>query len=285
MSRHFRNVRASRPGAMKDVAMLAAMALLAGCSAPGATSRLDRAPAGTTGPTAAKPAQPGLEDYVWVLQDARDRDGRRIDVLFPAEDEGRLRFDPKTGHVGGDFGCNSLGGPYLQDGDTLTAKPGEGWIMTLMGCPQNAAESRLAALFAAPQRMRLRAGEPPVLVLSRLDASATTTWRGVPTWPTRHGQPGTPLLLEIAPQPVRCPPPYRGIGEPQCLRVREVPADYTPWNGKTANAPWFVIDGIRGYAHDPRQVRVAQVLRFDVKGDPQYVLEHVSTAGMVEEPR
>jgi len=58
----------------------------------------------------------------------------------------RLSFDPE-GQVSGTFGCNSFGGDYSQDGDTLTFGP---LMATLMACDEARNMQEMAG-FAALQ--------------------------------------------------------------------------------------------------------------------------------------
>ena len=258
---------------------------IGGCSTPPSAGS-------TTTPAApaadAVPNEAELAAYVWELQEAVDATGKRIAVLFPPDARGRLTFDSVAHAVSGHYGCNSMGGRYVLDARGVLANADDhGWMSTLMGCDVNAAEGALADLFRQPLQLRITTGDLPLLTLDRIDGTARTRWRGVPTLDTRYGQAGERLHLEIAAQPMHCPAPLPPRS--QCLRVREVPEPFDIFDRKAdPGRPWRALEGISGYTHDPRMHQKVVVKRYRlpaVRGWPaedRYVLESVTMGENVE---
>ena len=91
-----------------------------------------------------------------IAVDARTFDGRRWQVMAidgratPAKGDYSISFS--GGDLGARFGCNSIGGSYSVNGETLLATQVRS---TLMGCPEPAATFEREGLAVLNQPMRL----------------------------------------------------------------------------------------------------------------------------------
>ena len=91
-----------------------------------------------------------------VLADARTFDGTSWRVAAidgrPTPKSGDYRIDFRKGQIGGRFGCNSWGGPYVMAGETILASR---IIATQMACgdPAGTFESQGFAVLRQPMRL------------------------------------------------------------------------------------------------------------------------------------
>ncbi len=211
----------------------------------------------TAAPATAPPARASLTGHHWRLDDARDRDGARIDALFVRDDH-PLTLDFAESRVGVSETCNRMGGSYTTEGRTLRVSR---MVSTMMAC----ADARLmqldkeaAARLEGESRFALTDGPTPRLTLTTA-AGEVLAFIGQPTAETRYGAPGEQIFLEVGPQTRPCPHPM--IDDARCLQVREI--RYDAAGVKTASGPWQnFFDPIEGYTHEEGMRNVLRIKRF-----------------------
>jgi heat shock protein HslJ len=269
---------------MKYLHLIVVFALSA-CSAPSAHDSASAAAPGSKSTTAAMTNPALLDRYHWVLADATDRKGARIDALF-ARPERPLQLDFGDGHISVENACNRIGGAYsLQAGRLQVGRLGS----TLMACT----DPKLAALDGAissrlersPAFVLSSGGDAPHLELTT-DEGDRLVFHGQPTPETRYGGAGERVFLEVAAQTVPCSHPL--IPNKQCLRVREVHYD---GNGLKTGTPgeWQMLyQDIEGYTHEPGVRNVLRLKRFKIAHPPAdapaqaYVLDMVVESEIVK---
>src|SRR5690606_6530713 len=108
---------------MKRILLLSLpVAMMVACSNPSNATKTDVT---TTDSTAAAAAPAASVDATqlganhWVLDNAVDASGKRIDGLFVRADK-PVTLDFKDGRVGASNTCNHIGGGYTLEGDALT---------------------------------------------------------------------------------------------------------------------------------------------------------------------
>lgn len=254
-------------------ASLMALALLAGCSTGEPASG-----ASTTGP--ADPA-PLLTAHTWLLTDATDAAGSRIDALFPRADQ-PLALAFADGRVQVSGGCNSASGNYRLSGATLEI---DQMMQTQMACaaPLMDADAAITSRLTGTTTLEVEAGDPPRLQLAT-GSGDVLGFSGQATAETRYGGPGTQMFLEVAPEPVACSHPL--MPDHRCLRVREI--HYDTSGVKTSTGEWSLLyQEIEGYRHEPGIRNVLRLKRFEVADPPAdassvaYVLDMVVESELV----
>lgn len=259
--------------------------VLAACSATPARNAGSAAAPGAK-PTAAAMTNSALLDrYHWVLAEATNRNGARIDALF-ARPEMPLQLDFAAGRIAVVNACNRIGGAYSADAGHLQVVH---LASTMMAC----ADPKLAELDGAIAR-RLE-GKPALALSSAIDAPLLVltignadrlAFVGQPTAETRYGDTGERMFLEVAAQTVPCNHPL--IHDKQCLRVREVHYD---GNGLKIGTPgeWQVLyQDIEGYTHEPGVRNVLRLKKFKIPNPPAdapavaYVLDMVVESEIVK---
>lgn len=205
-----------------------------------------------------------LTRYHWLLDDARDAAGKRIDALFVRADKPiQLDFNASTVSVGN--ACNTLSAHHTPSGDSLTIDP---MATTLMACPDQA----LAALdrevgkrLQGKLAMQIEEGATPTLVLTNA-AGDVLRFKGQATADTRYGGPGERMFLEVAAATKACSHPL--IPNMQCLQVREIKYDD---NGLKVGTPGVFenfYSSIEGYTHQDGVRNVLRVHRYTVANPP-----------------
>ncbi|MGX9718595.1 DUF4377 domain-containing protein [Stenotrophomonas acidaminiphila] len=267
---------------MKRILLLALpIALMSACNNTPSTAQGDATPAADTAAPAAPAAAAAAVDAGqlganhWVLDNAVDSAGKRIDALFVRADK------PVTLNFAGDRlsvdnTCNRMGGGYTLAGSEITVSR---MASTMMACADQ-------ALMALDQAVGSRL--EGTLKIDQLDASTlrltsaagdVLSFRGEPTAETRYGGPGETVFLEVDAQTRPCPHPL--IPDKQCLQVREVHYDDKGLEqGKRGEFSNFY-DAIEGYTHEDGVRNVLRVKRYAVKNPPAdapsqaYVLDMV----------
>ena len=218
----------------------------------------------------------------WVLDNATDSAGKRIDALFVRADK-PVTLNFIDGRLAVDNTCNRMGGGYTVAGSTLTVSP---MASTMMACAD-------PALMALDQAVGSRL--EGTLKIEQLDAATlklstaagdVLTLRGEPTAETRYGGPGATVFLEVDAQTKPCSHPL--IPDKQCLQVREVHYDDKGLEQGQRGAFENFYDGIEGYTHEAGVRNVLRVKRYAVKNPPAdassqaYVLDMVVGSKIVK---
>jgi len=267
---------------MKRILLLALpIALLAACTAADKGKTIT-----TASETAAAPST--LDANVltanhWLLDDASDGSGARIDGLFVRADK-PLTLDFGDGRLSVANTCNRMGGSYGLSGDTLTVAP---LASTMMAC---ADEALMALDQAAGKRLegtlKVRRLDPSTLVLTTAGGDMLR-FRGEPTAETRYGGEGETVFLDIDAETVPC---SSGVMQAQCLQVREVHYDGNGLEQGKRGAYENFHGSIEGYEHQPGVRNVLRVKRYTVKNPPAdasslaYVLDMVVSSETVQQP-
>ena len=218
----------------------------------------------------------------WVLDNATDSAGKRIDALFVRADK-PVTLNFIDGRLAVDNTCNRMGGDYTVAGSTLTVSP---MASTMMAC----ADQTLMALDQAvgsrlEGTLKIEQLDAATLKLSTA-AGDVLTLRGEPTAETRYGGPGATVFLEVNAQTKPCSHPL--IPDKQCLQVREVHYDDKGLEQGQRGAFENFYDGIEGYTHEAGVRNVLRVKRYAVKNPPAdassqaYVLDMVVGSKIVK---
>lgn len=218
----------------------------------------------------------------WVLDNATDSAGKRIDALFVRADK-PVTLNFIDGRLAVDNTCNRMGGGYTVAGSTLTVSP---MASTMMAC----ADQTLMALDQAvgsrlEGTLKIEQLDAATLKLSTA-AGDVLTLRGEPTAETRYGGPGATVFLEVDAQTKPCSHPL--IPDKQCLQVREVHYDDKGLEQGQRGAFENFYDGIEGYTHQAGVRNVLRVKRYAVKNPPAdassqaYVLDMVVGSKIVK---
>lgn len=205
-----------------------------------------------------------LTRYHWLLDDARDAAGKRIDALFVrANQPVRLDFNASTISVGNT--CNTLSAHHTPTGDSLTVEP---MATTLMAC----ADPALAALdrevgkrLQGKLGMQIEEGATPTLVLTNA-AGDVLRFKGQATAETRYGGPGERVFLEVAAHTKPCSHPL--IPNKQCLQVREIKYDDKGLKVGAPGAFENFYDAIEGYTHQDGVRNVLRINRYTLDNPP-----------------
>ena len=218
----------------------------------------------------------------WVLDNATDSAGKRIDALFVRADK-PVTLNFIDGRLAVDNTCNRMGGGYTLAGDQLSVSR---MASTMMACAD-------PALMALDQAVGSRL--EGTLKIEQLDATTlklstaagdVLTLRGEPTAETRYGGPGATVFLEVDAQTKPCSHPL--IPDKQCLQVREVHYDDKGLEQGQRGAFENFYDGIEGYTHEAGVRNVLRVKRYAVKNPPAdassqaYVLDMVVGSKIVK---
>jgi heat shock protein HslJ len=221
-----------------------------------------------------------LSRHYWLLEQAHDASGTRIDALF-ARAELPLRVDFNASMLSIGNACNLLSAHHSITGHTLTVEP---MVSTQMAC----AEPGLMALDQAiSQRLQGMLqmqfsgdAEQPVLQLTN-PAGDVLQFLGKPTAETRYGGEAERIFLEVAAETKPCSHPL--IPKMMCLQVREI--HYDAQGLKTGDAGEFghFYDAIEGYTHAPGVRNVLRVKRYSLANPPMDASRYVYVLDMVVE--
>lgn len=226
-----------------------------------------------------------LARYHWVLGEATDRAGARIDALF-ARPERPLQLDFHDDRIAVANACNAIGGGFTLSNGRLRV---DRLMSTMMAC----ADPKVGALDSAI-RHRLE-GHPAIALIPgknvtrlelRSDNGDHLVFTAQPTAERRYDGPGERVFLEVAAQTAPCNHPL--MRNARCLRVRELHYDD---NGLRAGEPgeWKVFgQSIEGYTHEDGVRNVLRLKRFSIANAPAdapstaYVLDLVVESEIVK---
>ncbi|MDR0184850.1 META and DUF4377 domain-containing protein [Lysobacter arvi] len=268
---------------MTRFALLSLTLALAACTrSPQDASPPAAATSSTPPPAATTPASAAIDTAVlgahhWVLADAVDATGRRVDALFVRADK-PVTVDFADGRIGVSNTCNRMGGTYTLDGAKLTVGD---MASTMMACSDPrlmALDSAIGERLRGAQTAAVQAGATPTLTLTAANGDVLT-FRGEPTAQTRFGGPGETVFLEIAAQPTPCNHPL--IPDKQCLQVREVQFDDKGLRTGTPGEWQPLYQDIEGFEHVVGTRNVVRVKRHAIRNPPAdapataYVLDMV----------
>lgn len=219
-----------------------------------------------------------LQAYYWDLAAAYDGQGQAAPSWrLQGRPAARLQFAEQRVSV--QNLCNVVGASYTLDGSRLqVSRP----MSTMRACADRelmALEQRVAAQLPAAQRVDVRGGGAPQLVLHFADGSR---WElaGTPTPQTQYGSAGERIFLEVAPQRAACS--HGGMKDAQCLRVREV--RYGDNGVKQGVGEWQLFYGdIQGYTHEPGIRNILRVNRFKRQNVPADASAYAYVLDMVVE--
>ena len=256
--------------------------MLAACSASNPTSETAGTPAPTTDAAAAPSALQSvltLSRHYWVLEQAHDARGKRIDALFVRTDLPlRLDFNASMLSVGN--ACNLLSAHHSVSGHTLKIEP---MVSTQMACaPEVMALDQAVSQRLQGELQMLFAGdaEQPTLQLTNA-AGDVLQFVGKPTADTRYGGEPALVFLEVASATKPCNHPL--IPQMQCLQVREI--HYDAQGLKTGDAGEFghFYDTIEGYTHEPGVRNVLRLKRYTLANPPMDASRYAYVLDMVVE--
>ncbi|HEY5805556.1 MAG TPA: META and DUF4377 domain-containing protein [Lysobacter sp.] len=271
---------------MNRLTLLALPLALAACAkapsppeaaTPPVTPATVEAPAAAATATASAIDATALGSQHWMLEQAVDAKGQRIDALFARADK-PLQLDFRDGRVSVGNACNRMGGGYTVDGNRLQVAR---LAATMMACTDPklmALDQAIGKRLEAPQTIALRSEGEPQLTLTSADGEVLT-FRGEATAETRYGGPGETAFLEVAAQTKPCNHPL--IPNKQCLQVRELHFDDRGIKSGTPGEWQPLYQDIEGYEHTPGIRNVVRVKRFTIKNPPAdgsstaYVLDMV----------
>ena len=272
---------------MKRILLLSLpFAMMVACSNPSnGTKPETTTPASTTAPATAAAAIDAsqLGANHWVLENAVDASGKRIDGLFVRADK-PVTLDFQDARVSVSNACNRIGGGYTLEGDALTVGNmmstnmacGEPGVMALDGLVSERLEGKLT--------VRSLDAASLVLVTAKGDV---LTLRGEPTAETRYGGEGETVFMEVDAQTTPCSHPL--IKDYQCLQVREVKYNEQGLEQGKRGAYENFYGGIEGYTHEPGVRNVLRLKRYQVKNPPAdgssqaYVLDMVVGSELVKQ--
>ena len=258
---------------MKRILLLGLpLALMTACNKPAPPDET-AAPVASTAPAALDGSL--LAGNHWLLENATDSAGTRIDALFPRADK-PVALDFDDGRLSVANTCNRMGGGYALEGSELNISH---MASTMMAC----ADPALMALDQAVGDRLVGAVKIEQLDAATLRLTTATgdvlTFRGEPTAEARYGGEGETVFLEIDAQTKPCPHPM--IPDKQCLQVREVKYDDKGIEQGTRGEFGHLYDAIQGYTHEDGVRNVLRVKRYAVQNPPAdassqaYVLDMV----------
>jgi len=267
----------------RNLMLILPLALLAACSdpssqAPASTGRDELAPAPTAAAdqkaAALLDTQRLLANH-WMLENATDSSGKRLEVLL-AREEKPVTLDFQDGRITVSNTCNRMSGGYTLADGTLTISP---LASTMMACTDK-------ALMALDQAVGSRLEGTLKTELGVNDQLTLHTAGGDrlvfgprPTADTRFGGPGETVFIEVAAQARPCPHPL--IRDKQCLQTREVKFDDKGLKQGTPGEFENFYGSIEGYTHEPGTRNVLRVKRYAIANPPAdapaqaYVLDMV----------
>jgi heat shock protein HslJ len=221
----------------------------------------------------------------WLLQDAADAQGRRIDALLVRPTR-PLQFDFVDGHVRIANACNGIGGDVRIDGDSLRFGP---LVSTKMACADPAVmalDGEVAKRLESRIRFRLLESDPPQLMLTTANGD-TLRFVGTGTPEAHFGSPGTIVFMEVAAHIKPCQHPMTPVLR-QCLEVRERQYDAQGLPVGTPGEWQLFHDTIEGYIHEEGVRNVLRIKRFPIANPPMdgpatgYVLDLVVESETVD---
>jgi heat shock protein HslJ len=221
----------------------------------------------------------------WLLQDATDAQGLRIDALLVRPTQ-PLQFDFVDGHVRIVNACNGIRGDVRIDGDSLRFGP---LVSTKMACADPAVmalDGEVAKRLEARIRFRLLESDPPQLMLTTANGD-TLRFVGTGTPEDRFGSPGTIVFMEVAAHIKPCQHPMMPSLR-QCLEVRELHYDADGLRSGTPGEWQLFHDTIEGYTHEDGVRNVLRIKRFPIANPPMdapatgYVLDMVVESETVD---
>lgn len=219
-----------------------------------------------------------LPRYHWRLQDARSRDGGRIDALFARANK-PLTLDFHDGRVSVRNACNGIGGSYTLDGGTLAFGPMVGTMMACADPKLTALDGAVTSRLNGKSQVALTAGASPSLTITLADGDVLT-FAGKETAEAKYGGPGKQVFLEVAPQRVACSHPL--IPDHQCLSVREIA--YGDNGVKTSTGQWHPLyEEIEGYDFRTGTRNVLRLKQFERANAPADASRTVYVLDMVVE--
>ena len=271
---------------MKRILLLSLpVAMMVACSNPPNATKTDATPTDSTAAATAPAASidaTQLGANHWLLDNAVDASGKRIDGLFVRADK-PVTLDFKDGRLSASNTCNNIGGGYTLEGDAFTvgnlastqkacAEPG---VMELDGLVSERLQGKLTVRTLDASRLVLAAANGDVL-----------TFRAEPTAETRYGGAGEQVFMEVDAQTKPCPHPL--IKDATCLQVREVKYDDKGLEQGKRGAYENFYGNIEGYNHEPGVRNVLRLKRFQVKNPPAdgsslaYVLDMAVASELVK---
>lgn len=244
-------------------------------------------------PAASDPSPPQRDDATnnaldgqhWLLQDAADAQGRRIDALLIRPTQ-PLQFDFVDGRIHTTNTCNRMSGDVRIDGDTLRVSP---LVSTKMACADPAVmalDAEVAKRLEGKIRFRLLESDPPQLMWTTANGD-TLRFVGTGTAEDRFGSPGTIVFMEVAAHIKPCQHPMMPTLR-RCLEVRERQYDA---QGLPVGTPgeWRLFhDTIEDYIHEEGVRNVLRIKRFPIANPPMdapatgYVLDLVVESETVD---
>ncbi len=257
---------------------------LAACTSgenPGKTTADAATPVATQQAPAASSiaaGSPTLGRYHWVLTDATNADGMRIDALF-ARDDQPVQLDFVDDRLAISNSCNLMSGGYQLGGGDLSVEP---MAQTEMACvePKLAAlDSEVSRRLQGKTRIEMTGGEDSPRLHLTTASGDKLAFAGKATADSRYGAEGEQVFMEVAAETTPCDRPM--IADKQCLQVRE--RTYGD-NGviSSASADWEPLyQDIEGYSHEPGVRNVLRLKRYKVANPPAdgsstaYVLDMV----------
>ncbi len=271
---------------MKRILLLALpVAMMVACSNPSNGTKTETtAPASTATPA---PAAASIDASLlgtnhWVLDNAVDAAGKRIDGLFVRADK-PITLDFKDGRVGVSNACNRIGGGYTVEADALTVGS---MMSTNMACAEpGVMELDRLVSQRLEGKLSVRSLDASSLVLVTTSGDVLS-FRGEPTAETRYGGEGVTVFMEVDAQTKPCSHPL--IKDYQCLQVREVKYDDKGLEQGKRGAYENFYGNIEGYNHEPGVRNVLRLKRYEVKNPPAdassqaYVLDMVVMSEMAK---
>jgi len=269
---------------MKPIAVLTLSVALAACARapqeppaqPAATPAASPAPA-TPAASAAAIDTAVFGGHHWVLDNAVDAKGQRIDALFVRADK-PVTVDFADGRIAVSNTCNRMMGSYTLDGAKLTVGDMASTMMACVDKPLMALDGAVGERLRGAQTAALQSGATPMLTLTGAGGDVLT-FRGEPTAQTRFGGPGETVFFEVAAQPKPCSHPL--IPNKQCLQVREIHFDDKGLRTGTPGDWQPLFQDIEGFEHVAGTRNVVRVKRYKVENPPAdassvaYVLDMV----------
>jgi heat shock protein HslJ len=272
---------------MKRILLLSLpVAMMVACSNPSNGTKTETTPPASTA-TATAPAAANIDGNLlgtnhWLLDNAVDASGKRIDALFVRADK-PVTLDFKDGRLSVSNTCNHLGGSYTLEGNALTVGP---MMSTQRACGEPGV-MELDRLAGDRLQGKLTVRSLDAAGLSVATASGDVlTFRGEPTPETRYGGTGERVFMEVDAQTKPCSHPL--IKDYQCLQVREVKYDDKGLEQGKRGAYENFYGNIEGYNHEPGVRNVLRLNRFQIKNPPAdapsvaYVLDMVVSSELVK---